>query len=129
MERIDKISSQGKYSRSEIKNLASKGRIKINDNIVKKVNEKIDIETSTIYIDNEKLDFKRNIYLILNKPKGYISASEDRSQKTVLDLIPEKYFRKGLFPAGRLDKDTTGMMIITDDGYCLQRNILKRLIE
>ena len=59
---------------------------------------------------------KRNIYLILNKPKGYISASEDRSQKTVLDLIPEKYFRKGLFPAGRLDKDTTGMMIITDDG-------------
>ena len=117
MERIDKIiSSQGKYSRSEIKNLASQGRIKINDNIVKKVNEKIDIETSTIYIDNEKLDFKRNIYLILNKPKGYISASEDRSQKTVLDLIPEKYFRKGLFPAGRLDKDTTGMMIITDDG-------------
>ena len=68
----------------------------------KKVNEKIDIETSTIYIDNEKLDFKRNIYLILNKPKGYISASEDRSQKTVLDLIPEN---------------------------CLQRNILKRLIE
>ena len=117
MERIDKIiSSQGKYSRSEIKKLASQCRIKINDNIVKKVNEKIDIETSTIYIDNEKLDFKRNIYLILNKPKGYISASEDRSQKTVLDLIPEKYFRKGLFPAGRLDKDTTGMMIITDDG-------------
>ena len=117
MERIDKIiSSQGKYSRSEIKKLASQGRIKINDNIVKKVNEKIDIETSIIYIDNEKLDFKRNIYLILNKPKGYISASEDRSQKTVLDLIPEKYFRKGLFPAGRLDKDTTGMMIITDDG-------------
>lgn len=100
MERIDKIiSSQGKYSRNEIKKLASQGRIKINDNIVKKVNEKIDIETSTIYIDNEKLDFKRNIYLILNKPKGYISASEDRSQKTVLDLIPEKYFRKGLFPA------------------------------
>ena len=117
MERIDKIiSSQGKYSRSEIKKLASQGRIKINDNIVKKVNEKIDIETSTIYIDNEKLEFKKNIYLILNKPKGYISATEDRSQKTVLDLIPEKYFRKGLFPAGRLDKDTTGMMIITDDG-------------
>lgn len=131
MERIDKIiSSQGKYSRSEIKKLASQGRIKINDNIVKKVNEKIDIETSTIYIDNEKLDFKRNIYLILNKPKGYISASEDRSQKTVLDLIPEKYFRKGLFPAGRLDKDTTGMMIITDDGE-FAHNILapKKHIE
>lgn len=117
MERIDKIiSSQGKYSRSEIKKLASQGRIKINDDIVKKVNEKIDIEKSIIYIDNEKLEFKKNIYLILNKPKGYISATEDRSQKTVLDLIPEKYFRKGLFPAGRLDKDTTGMMIITDDG-------------
>ena len=73
MERIDKIiSSQGKYSRSEIKKLASQGRIKINDNIVKKVNEKIDIETSTIYIDNEKL-VKENdiIYTVISFKKGY----------------------------------------------------------
>ena len=73
MERIDKIiSSQGKYSRSEIKKLASQGRIKINDNIVKKVNEKIDIETSTIYIDNEKLVKENNIiYTIISFKKGY----------------------------------------------------------
>ena len=59
---------------------------------------------------------KKHIYLVLNKPQGYISATEDRTAKTVLDLVPEQYMRKGLFPAGRLDKDTTGMMIITDDG-------------
>lgn len=117
MERIDKIiSSQGKFSRSEIKKLANQGRIKIDDKIVKKTNEKIDITKSQIFIDDIKLEFKKNLYLILNKPKGYISATEDKSQKTVLDLIPNKYFRRGLFPAGRLDKDTTGMMIITDDG-------------
>lgn len=53
---------------------------------------------------------------MLNKPKGYISATEDKSQKTVLDLVPEKYLHRELFPAGRLDKDTTGLMLITDDG-------------
>ena len=53
---------------------------------------------------------------MLNKPKGYISATEDKSQKTVLDLVPEKYLHRDLFPAGRLDKDTTGLMLITDDG-------------
>ena len=126
MERIDKIiSSQGKYSRSEIKKLASQGRIKINDNIVKKVNEKIDIETSTIYIDNEKLDFKRNIYLILNKPKGYISASEDKSQKTVLDLIPEKYFRKG----GVIMKEYTAPVIVEEEEMLFTKEVWEDFSE
>ena len=117
MERIDKIiASQGKYSRSEVKKMLSQGRIKVNEKIVKKAEEKVDIENSIISIDNINLNFKKNLYLILNKPKGYISATEDRNQKTVLELVPDEYKRKGLFPAGRLDKDTTGMMIITDDG-------------
>ena len=117
MERIDKIiASQGKYSRSEVKKMLSQGRIKVNEKIVKKAEEKIDIENSIISIDNINLNFKKNLYLVLNKPKGYISATEDRNQKTVLELVPDEYKRKGLFPAGRLDKDTTGMMIITDDG-------------
>lgn len=117
MERIDKIiASQGKYSRSEVKKMLSQGRIKVNEKIVKKAEEKVDIENSIISIDNINLNFKKNLYLVLNKPKGYISATEDRNQKTVLELVPDEYKRKGLFPAGRLDKDTTGMMIITDDG-------------
>lgn len=117
MERIDKIiASQTNYSRKDVKKLISQKKIKVNDEIVKRPEQKFDEQQDTIYIDENKLDMKKHIYLVLNKPQGYISATEDRTAKTVLDLVPEQYMRKGLFPAGRLDKDTTGMMIITDDG-------------
>ena len=117
MERIDKIiASQTNYSRKDVKKLISQKKIKVNDEIVKRPEQKFDEQQDAIYIDGNKLDMKKQIYLVLNKPQGYISATEDRKAKTVLDLVPEQYMRKGLFPAGRLDKDTTGMMIITDDG-------------
>lgn len=124
MERLDKIiSSQGKYSRSEVKKLISQKRIIVNDEIIKNSDLKIDINESEIKIDNKKIIIKEHIYLILNKPKGYVSATEDKNQATVLEIVPEELFRKTLFPAGRLDKDTTGLMIITDDGK-LSHNIL-----
>lgn len=124
MERIDKIiSSQGKYTRSEIKKLAAKGKILVDGIVIKKTDMKIDKNNSKIVINGEELEFKEHLYLILNKPKGYVSATEDRRDKTVLDLVPEKLYRDSLFPAGRLDKDTTGLMIITDDGE-LAHNIL-----
>lgn len=124
MERIDKIiSSQGKYSRSEVKKLILQKRITVNDEIIKNSDLKIDINTSEIKIDGKKIIIKENIYLILNKPQGYISATKDKKQETVLDLVPKELFRNTLFPAGRLDKDTTGLMIITDDGN-LSHNIL-----
>ena len=69
------------------------------------------------------LIIKKNIYLILNKPKGYVSATTDNKDKTVLDLVPDEYKHRNLFPAGRLDKDTTGLMLITDDGL-FAHNIL-----
>jgi len=69
------------------------------------------------------LDFKRNVYLMLNKPKGYVSATEDRDHQTVLELVPSEFAGRDIFPAGRLDRDTTGLMIITDDG-ALAHNIL-----
>lgn len=117
IKRIDKIiSEQTNYSRKEIKKLISKGLILVNDVIVKKSEEKFEEENIKIKIANEELEIREHIYLVLNKPKGYISATEDNSQKTVLDLVPEKYKTRVLFPAGRLDKDTTGLMIITDDG-------------
>lgn len=117
MERIDKIiSSQTSYSRKEVKELISKKKIFVNDILVKKSDEKIDVEKDIIKIDGNKLNIKEHIYLILNKPKGYVSATKDNKDKTVLDLVPDEYKIKDLFPAGRLDKNTTGLMIITDDG-------------
>ena len=131
MERIDKIiSSQTNYSRKDVKKLILQKKISVNGKVAKKPEQKVNEQQDEIYIDGNKLEIKKYIYLILNKPKGYISATEDRTAKTVLDLVPEKYMRRGLFPAGRLDKDTTGMMIITDDGE-FAHNILapKKHIE
>ena len=131
MERIDKIiSSQTNYSRKDVKKLILQKKISVNGKVAKKPEQKVNEQQDEIYIDGNELEIKKYIYLILNKPKGYISATEDRTAKTVLDLVPEKYMRRGLFPAGRLDKDTTGMMIITDDGE-FAHNILapKKHIE
>ena len=117
MERLDKvISNQVGYSRKEVKELVKKKRVKVDDVIVNNSDIKVDVSINKIFIDDEELIFKKYVYLMLNKPKGYISATEDRSCPTVLDLIDEEYLHRNLFPAGRLDKDTTGLMIITDDG-------------
>lgn len=117
MERLDKIiASQGEYSRKEVKKLVSQGRVVVNDKIVRKSDEKFDTETDIIKIDGVKFDFSKYIYLVLNKPKGYVSATRDNKDETVMKLLPEQYLNREIFPAGRLDKDTTGLMILTDDG-------------
>lgn len=116
MERLDKIiASQGKLSRSEVKKLVKGGRITVDGVTVKSSDVKVE-SSAVIAIDGKELICKKHIYIMLNKPKGVISATEDRTQKTVLDLVPRELFRKGLFPAGRLDGDTTGFVLITDDG-------------
>ena len=124
MERIDKIiASQGQYSRKEVKALIAKRRIAVDGRIVSSSSEKADPLTTQISIDGKPLAFRRNLYLMLHKPKGYVSATEDRDHPTVLELVPREYRGRNLFPAGRLDRDTTGLMIITDDGV-LAHNIL-----
>ena len=124
MERIDKIiASQGQYSRKEVKALIAKGRIAVDGRVVSSSSEKADPMTMLLTVDGKPLEFKRNLYLVLNKPKGYVSATEDRDHPTVLELVPREYRGRNLFPAGRLDRDTTGLMIITDDG-ALAHNIL-----
>lgn len=124
MERIDKIiASQGQYSRSDVKKLISKKQVAVNGEVVKSANVKADPLTDRITVKGVTLDFKRNVYLMLNKPKGYVSATEDRDHQTVLELVPEAFSGRDIFPAGRLDRDTTGLMIITDDGT-LAHNIL-----
>ena len=124
MERIDKIiASQGQYSRSDVKKLISKKQVAVNGEVVKSSNVKADPLTDHITVKGITLDFKRNVYLMLNKAKGYVSATEDRDHQTVLELVPKKFSGRDIFPAGRLDRDTTGLMIITDDG-ALAHNIL-----
>lgn len=117
MERLDKIiASQGQYSRSEVKKLVKGGRITLDGKTVKSSDVKLDPYSAEIRIDGALLDYKKHIYIMLNKPKGVVSATEDASQRTVIDLVPRELYRDGLFPAGRLDADTVGFVLITDDG-------------
>lgn len=116
-QRLDQLlASQGTMSRSEVKTLIKKGAVKINGETCLKNDKKVDGERDKIEVCGKLLNFKRHIYLMMNKPQGVVSACRDPKEKTVLDLLPEQYKRKDLFPAGRLDKDTEGLLIITDDG-------------
>ena len=117
MERLDKvISNQVGYSRKEVKELVKKKRVKVDGIVVANSDIKVDINTDVIKVDGEEIDVKKFVYLMLNKPKGYVSATEDKTMPTVLELVPMEYSHRDLFPAGRLDRDTTGLMLITDDG-------------
>ncbi len=117
MERLDKIlASQGTLSRKEVKEIIRKGRVTLNGAVVKDSAVKVDENKDTVTVDGEEILLKKHIYIMLNKPQGVVSASESDTDKTVVDLVPDELFRKGLFPAGRLDKDTTGFVLITDDG-------------
>lgn len=117
MERLDKIlSSALKISRADVKKLIKKQSVTVNGASVKSGEMKIDPDTDEIRLNGRDVVYQKNIYLMMNKPEGVISASNDRSQETVVDLVPEEYRRDGLFPAGRLDADTTGFVLITDDG-------------
>ncbi|MBR5590111.1 MAG: rRNA pseudouridine synthase, partial [Anaerotignum sp.] len=107
MERIDKIiASQGLYSRSDVKKLIKQGRVTLDGNPVKSSDVKADPQKAVVAVDGRVLCYKKHVYIMLNKPKGVISATEDPTQPTVIDLVPAAMRREGLFPAGRLDADT-----------------------
>lgn len=117
MERIDKIlASQGTLSRRDVKEMIKKGRVTLNGKVVKDSAVKVDINADTVAVDGTQILLKKHIYIMMNKPQGVVSASDSDTDETVVDLVPNELFRKGLFPAGRLDKDTTGFVLITDDG-------------
>ena len=82
---------------------------------------KFDTQKDKVCLDGEELSLKKHIYIMLNKPQGVVSASDSYTDETVVDLVPDELYRKGLFPAGRLDKDTTGFVLITDDGEFAHR--------
>ncbi len=117
MERLDKIVSIGAgASRSDARKLILRGKVQVNGGLVRDIAFKVDPNKDEICLSGEKIFYKKHIYLIMNKPKGVLTATEDKKKQTVIDLIPAELFRKDLFPVGRLDKDTTGMLIITNDG-------------
>lgn len=116
-QRIDKIiASQGKYSRSDVRKLVRNGEVSVNGKTVNDCGIKTDPEKDEIKVCGERLGYSEFIYIMLNKPEGVVSASRSSGEKTVVDLVPDEMKRDGLFPAGRLDKDTTGFVLITDDG-------------
>ena len=117
MERIDKIiASQGQYSRSEVKKLVKDGRVTLDGKVIKSSDVKADPNLNDIAIDGKSIGYKKHLYIMLNKPQGVVSATEDTDHTTVIDLVPKSLKRDGLFPAGRLDGDTVGFVLITDDG-------------
>ena len=115
-ERIDKlIASQGLLSRNDVKTMVKRGEVSVNGVVIKDSSVKVSYEDD-IVVNGKQLKQTEFTYIMLNKPKGVVSASEDKRDKTVVDILPDELKRKNLFPAGRLDKDTTGFCLITDDG-------------
>lgn len=122
--RLDKfLSHTGFGSRKEVKPLLKKSVIVVNGNVVKDGKFNINEASDVIIVNGEIVKYQKYFYYLLNKPKGVISATEDRNHKTVLDLLDAEDFRADLFPVGRLDKDTTGLLLITNDGE-LSHNLL-----
>ena len=116
-ERLDKfISSQTALSRKEAQKAIRDKRVTVNGELSRSVDIKIDTEADAVALDGKALTYQTHVYYMMNKPSGVVSATEDRVEKTVIDLLPPELRRKGLFPAGRLDKDTTGLLILTGDG-------------
>ncbi len=117
MMRLDKLlSNMGYGSRRDVKELVKRGFVSINGKIVKQASIKLDALLDEVLVHGEKVEYREFIYLLMNKPKRYISATEDDYHKTVIDLIDEDYQHFEPYPVGRLDIDTTGLLIITNDG-------------
>ncbi len=114
--RLDKfLSDSSTYSRKDATRLIRQGSVKVNGKTVCDGSFKVE-KSDEIMLNGEKLNYKENYYIMMNKPAGYLSATEDRYQKTVLDLLSDDIPKSKIFPAGRLDKDTEGFLFLTTDG-------------
>lgn len=120
--RLDKcLADCGLGTRSEVKSLLKAKRITVNGKVVNNGKVQVNPETDEILFDGEKIQYEEFVYIMMNKPKGVVSATEDNLHKTVLDLIDPLYFKKGVFPVGRLDIDTHGLLLLTNDGELAHR--------
>lgn len=127
MERLDKLlCSQTTLTRSEAGRLIRQGRVFLDGAACRDPARRIDPESARLALDGREVGFARHVYLMLNKPAGVLCVSRDPKVPTVIDLLPEELRRRGLFPAGRLDKDTHGLTLITDDGDLAHRMLSPR---
>lgn len=117
MIRLDKfLSETGTLSRSEGGKAIRNGRITVNDIVAKKPETKVDPENDIIALDGNEISYRKFTYIMMNKPQGIVSATDDPNEKTVIDLLPDNLKKLGLFPCGRLDKNTVGLVILTNNG-------------
>ena len=117
MERLDKVlAGTGRWSRREVKELVRQGRVRVDGQTARTAEEKVDPEASAITVDGQPVETERFTYVMLHKPAGVLSATEDTHQQTVLDLLPPELRRRSLSPVGRLDKDTEGLLLLTNEG-------------
>lgn len=121
MERLDKrLAGTGNWSRKEARELAKAGRVTVNGQVVRQSDTKVE-DSDLIAVDAAPIEAAGPVYFMLHKPAGLVSATEDAREQTVLSLLPERYQKLGLFPAGRLDKDTEGLLLMTNDGALAHR--------
>ena len=122
IQRLDKfLANQNIGSRKEVSALVRKGRVTVGGIVAEKSDMKIDADKDEIALDGNVIGYSEFVYIMMNKPKGVVSATDDGKCETVVDLVPPELFRRGIFPAGRLDKNTTGLLIITNDGDMAHR--------
>lgn len=122
MERLDKVlAGTGRWSRREVKLLVRQGLVRLNGAAAASAEEKCDPETAVITVNGETVVLRRFTYVLLHKPGGVLTATEDRRQETVMELLPQELRWVGLAPVGRLDKDTEGLLLLTNDGELTHR--------
>lgn len=122
MIRLDKfISDAVPCTRRDATKYIKSKRVTVDGKVISVPDTKINETSVRVSLDGKEFSYSKFIYIMLNKPAGLISATEDEREKTVMSLLPESYMTKGLFPAGRLDKDTTGLLILTNDGETAHR--------
>lgn len=127
MERLDKLlAGTGKWSRREVKALVRQGLVRVDDRLAASAEDKLDPAAAIVTVAGETISLCRFTYVMLHKPAGVLTATEDRKQPTVLDLLPPELRRIGLAPVGRLDKDTEGLLLLTNDGELAHRLLSPR---
>ncbi|GAA0455775.1 pseudouridine synthase [Alkalibacillus silvisoli] len=120
--RLDKLlANEGFGSRKDVKKIIKQGSVLVNGNVEKDVSKHVDPKQSEVVVNGEAIEYQEFVYVMLNKPKGVISATEDPKHKCVTDLLDSFYNKFNLFPVGRLDKDTEGLMLLTNDGDLAHR--------
>ena len=124
LKRIDSLFSSCQIlSRTEFSKVVKQKRVKVNGEIIKNPSQKIDSEVDFVLLDDKKVEFNKYIYIMLNKPQGVVSSTDEKGATTVIDILPTKYRLKGVFPCGRLDKDTVGLVILTNDGISAHKRL------